>query len=138
MGSIFRLTLMCFAMAIILTAVVLSPGNWNVERWIGLLIAVPAAALFLLAHYQLGRSFSVTPQARALVTHGVYSRIGNPIYVFSTLVLLAFVLILHKPRLLLILAILVPVQVFRAHREAKVLENKFGDTYREYRKKTWF
>jgi len=30
------------------------------------------------------------------------------------------------------------MQIGRAHREAAVLETKFGDDYREYRKRTWF
>jgi protein-S-isoprenylcysteine O-methyltransferase Ste14 len=29
-------------------------------------------------------------------------------------------------------------QVIRARREAHVLEEAFGDAYREYRRKTWF
>jgi len=33
---------------------------------------------------------------------------------------------------------LIPVQVLRARREAAVLEAKFGDAYRKYRKHTWF
>jgi protein-S-isoprenylcysteine O-methyltransferase Ste14 len=38
--------------------------------------------------------------------------------------------------LLMILAIF--MQVWRAKNEARVLEAKFGDAYREYRRKTWF
>jgi protein-S-isoprenylcysteine O-methyltransferase Ste14 len=34
--------------------------------------------------------------------------------------------------------VLIPVQIIRARREAAVLEAKFGDAYREYRKRTWF
>jgi protein-S-isoprenylcysteine O-methyltransferase Ste14 len=30
------------------------------------------------------------------------------------------------------------MQVWRARNEARVLEAKFGDTYRQYRAKTWF
>jgi protein-S-isoprenylcysteine O-methyltransferase Ste14 len=30
------------------------------------------------------------------------------------------------------------MQILRARREAKVLEEKFGDEYREYKKRTWF
>jgi protein-S-isoprenylcysteine O-methyltransferase Ste14 len=34
--------------------------------------------------------------------------------------------------------VLVAIQVVRARQEAKVLEARFGDEYREYREKTWF
>jgi len=40
--------------------------------------------------------------------------------------------------LLIVPLALVPVQIVRARREAVVLEAKFGDAYREYRKRTWF
>ena len=101
-------------------------------------IALPAAVLLFVARWQLGRSFSVTPQARQLVTHGLYSKIRNPIYVFSGLMLAGIVIALERPYALLFLLVLIPVQVLRANKEAKVLEAKFGETYREYKAKTWF
>jgi protein-S-isoprenylcysteine O-methyltransferase Ste14 len=48
------------------------------------------------------------------------------------------VLIVGRPELLAILLVLIPMQIIRARREAAVLEAKFGDAYREYRKQTWF
>ena len=65
-----------FCMVVLaISAVVFRPGEWSAARWIGLAIAIPAAVLVFTARWQLGKSFSVTPQARALVTHGVYSKI---------------------------------------------------------------
>jgi protein-S-isoprenylcysteine O-methyltransferase Ste14 len=117
---------------------ILWPGAWNMFRWVGLLIAVPAAILLIVARFQLGKSFSVSPHARQLVTHGLYSKIRNPMYVFSGLMVFGFVLAWHKPILLAIFAILIPLQIIRARQEAKILETKFGDSYRNYRKSTWF
>jgi protein-S-isoprenylcysteine O-methyltransferase Ste14 len=34
--------------------------------------------------------------------------------------------------------VIAPVQVWRARKEAAVLEAKFGDEYRAYRASTWF
>jgi protein-S-isoprenylcysteine O-methyltransferase Ste14 len=48
------------------------------------------------------------------------------------------VLMVGRPQLLVILAVLIPMQIVRARREAAVLEAKFGDVYREYRQRTWF
>jgi protein-S-isoprenylcysteine O-methyltransferase Ste14 len=125
--------------ALLVFAAVLSwPGEWNKQRWTGAIIAIPAITLLLSARFQLGRSFSVSPQARKLITRGLYSKLRNPMYVFSTLLVVGFVLTLQNPYLWLILAVLVPTQIVRAHQEAKVLEEKFGDEYREYRKRTWF
>jgi protein-S-isoprenylcysteine O-methyltransferase Ste14 len=125
--------------ALLVLVVVLSwPGEWNKQRWAGAMIAIPAVILLLSARFELGRSFSISPQARKLVTRGLYSKIRNPMYVFSTLMVVGFLLTVENPYLFIILAVLVPTQIIRAHKEAKVLEEKFGDEYREYRSRTWF
>jgi protein-S-isoprenylcysteine O-methyltransferase Ste14 len=92
----------------------------------------------ILSRYTLGRSFSIAPKATALVTGGIYSRIRNPIYVSGMFFVAGVVLILWRLELLIVLLALIPVQIIRARREAAVLEAKFGDAYREYRKRTWF
>ena len=127
----------CVVVVVIL-AVVFRPGQWSAARWVGLAIAIPAAVLLFSARWQLGASFSVTPQARALVTHGVYSKIRNPIYVFSALMLLGVLVALQYRYAFLLLAILIPIQMVRAHQESKILEATFGDEYRKYRIGTWF
>lgn len=126
------------AAVLISAAIVFLPGEWNAWRWAGLLIGLPGGVLLVAARYELGKSFSVTAQARELVTGGVYSKVRNPIYVFGAMLILGFILALQKPVLLVILIVIVPLQVVRARKEAEVLEAKFGDAYREYRKKTWF
>jgi protein-S-isoprenylcysteine O-methyltransferase Ste14 len=132
------LVLQCCGVLIVISIIVLWPGAWNVERWIGLSIGVPSTILLLVSRFQLGRSFAVTPQARELVTSGLYSKLRNPMYVFSTLLVLSFVLTVQKPYLFLLPVILVVAQIIRSRQESGVLEEKFGDAYREYRKKTWF
>jgi protein-S-isoprenylcysteine O-methyltransferase Ste14 len=72
------------------------------------------------------------------VTHGIYSKIRNPIYLFSTLFVIGLLLTLQIRRALIFIPVLIAVQLLRAHQEAKVLRDKFGDAYQEYRKKTWF
>lgn len=107
-------------------------------RATGLIIAVASFALWTTARIQIGSSFSITPKAQELVTRGIYSRIRNPIYVFSTLWLAGLVLALGKPSWLAILFVLVPMQIIRARKEARVLEDKFGQEYRAYRRNSWF
>jgi protein-S-isoprenylcysteine O-methyltransferase Ste14 len=123
---------------LLVALVILWPGAWNAARWIGLLAAVPAAILLIVARYQLGKSFSVSPQAHQLVTHGLYAKFRNPMYVFSGLLVFGFVLAWQKPVLLAIFLVLIPLQIIRARQEARILEAKFGEAYREYRKSTWF
>jgi protein-S-isoprenylcysteine O-methyltransferase Ste14 len=104
----------------------------------GLVLAVIGIVLWIAARMQLGNSFSVRPRAKALVTSGIYARIRNPIYVFSTLALTGLALYCGKAGLLLLLAILIPMQIARARAEAAVLRKRFGEEYVRYRAGTWF
>jgi protein-S-isoprenylcysteine O-methyltransferase Ste14 len=113
-------------------------GPHGPARVIGLLLGLIGLGGVILSRHSLGRSFSVVPKATALVTHGIYSRIRNPIYICAEIFLVGVVLILWRIELLIILLVLVPVQILRARREATVLEARFGEAYREYRKRTWF
>jgi protein-S-isoprenylcysteine O-methyltransferase Ste14 len=55
----------------------------NVETFVGVGVAVVSFALLVLARLQLGMSFTVTPRANDLVTHGLYSRLQHPMYMFA-------------------------------------------------------
>jgi protein-S-isoprenylcysteine O-methyltransferase Ste14 len=107
-------------------------------RWIGFAMIVFGFAMWGVAHVQLGTSFSATAQARKLVTHGIYSKIRNPIYLFGSIALAGVCLFIEMPVILLAFLLLIPMQIFRARKEARVLEQAFGDDYRAYRKNTWF
>ncbi len=107
-------------------------------RLVGIVGAVVGFAMLTASRITLGDSFSVAPRARRLVTHGVYRRIRNPVYVFSALGLAGLALYVERPDLLWLLVVIVPMQVFRARAEARVLEERFGDEYRRYRAGTWF
>lgn len=113
-------------------------GPHGPVRVVGLCLALIGLAGVILSRYTLGQSFSIAAKARALVTSGIYSRIRNPIYISGVILLIGIALMLGRPELLAILVILIPMQVYRARREAAVLEEKFGDAYREYRRRTWF
>jgi protein-S-isoprenylcysteine O-methyltransferase Ste14 len=118
--------------------VVAPPAEWDALRIAGLVLAVLGFLLLTVARAQLGRSFSVTPQARQLVTTGLYRRIRNPVYVFGTVCLFGFVLFAHMPKVLWLVLLLIPLQVVRARAEARTLERKFGDDYRAWKRQTWF
>jgi protein-S-isoprenylcysteine O-methyltransferase Ste14 len=126
------------AMLVLLALTALWPGPWNTQRMVGSALLIVGMALVLTARFQLGKSFSITPQAKKLVTHGLYSKIRNPIYVFGTIAIAGMLLILQIPRLWILLGALAVLQVVRAGREARVLEAKFGEEYRVYRRETWF
>jgi len=115
-----------------------SSVTWTPERVAGAVIAAVGLVLLLVARIQLGRSFAVSAQARKLVTTGLYSRIRNPIYVFSALFLCGVAIAMGRPVLLLVLLVLVPVQISRARKEERVLTEAFGEEYVRYKAQTWF
>ncbi len=113
----------------------LGPHDW--VRYIGLALGLIALGGVILARFTLGRSFSVAPKATELVTSGIYSRIRNPIYVSGMVFLVGLFLMLRLRYLWVLLPVVAIMQSIRARQEARVLEAKFGDAYREYRKRAW-
>jgi hypothetical protein len=77
-------------------------------------IGLPSLALLVLARIQLDGSFSVRPKAQALVTHGLYSRIRNPIYLFGALAIAGIFLYMNQPLYLWLFVVLIPLQIYRA------------------------
>jgi len=134
----FILVLQLLAAMAVFAAVVYWHGHWNTTRWVGLCIGFPALVGLFVSRFQLGKSFAVTPQAKELVTHGLYSKIRNPMYLFVCLLIVGFALATQLWMVLLLLIVLVPMQLIRSKQESQVLEQKFGDEYRAYRKRTWF
>jgi protein-S-isoprenylcysteine O-methyltransferase Ste14 len=111
-------------------------GSREATLLVGGLLAILSLAFIVVARLQLGTAFSVTPQARALVTHGLYRRIPHPLYVFLDLALLGLVILFRQPWLLIVLAALAVVHAWASRRESRVLEQAYGEAYREYRRRT--
>ena len=105
---------------------------------IALCLSAGCSILWFVARWQLGDAFSVAPEARQLVTRGLYSRIRHPIYVFGTLAFLFVVLALQGWPALIIWVVVILIQVGRARREERILEETFGAGYTAYRSRTWF
>ena len=78
----------------------------NVQTYAGVTFALVCASLAQLARTQLGKSFSVTPKAKELVTHGLYSRLRHPMYLFLDLTICGIAFAVHQWYVLLLLVIL--------------------------------
>jgi protein-S-isoprenylcysteine O-methyltransferase Ste14 len=140
-GSVFRVWLpLLLGLYCLCFVFVYGPGHRDLTRWIGLAISLLGLAGVVVGRHTLGRSFSVAPKATELVTTGIYSRIRNPIYVSGVIFILGLIVMVrgHVFWLVPVIVILIPMQIIRARREARVLEAKFGDAYRQYRDRTWF
>lgn len=115
-----------------------APPPWDALQIAGLCLASIGFVLWTIAHFQLGSSFAVQARAKQLVTRGLYSKIRNPIYVFSSCLLAGVMILMRHPVWLVVFVVVIPMQLWRARVEGHVLEEKFGEEYRAYRAGTWF
>ena len=83
----------------------------------------------------LGRSFSVFPQARALVTAGPYRLVRHPLYVAELTALFGRAWALEAPWSLIVMCVAIAAQLPRMHFEEQVLTEAFP-SYREYASRT--
>lgn len=132
------LSILAAAVAFGLVAFTFADRSWPARQILGLAIAIPAFCLWVLARVQLRKSFAVTAQAKELVTHGLYSRLQNPVYVFGALLIAGLIVLSGQPRFFLLFLILIPLQWVRIRNERRALEERFGEVYRDYRRRTWF
>ena len=109
-------------------------GNW----YAGLAVAAVCTPFWIAARRQLGAAFSVRPEARRLVTSGLYSKLRHPVYVFGTPAVIGVLVALLGWKALVIAVIVVPVEILRARREEAVLAEAFGSQYIAYRERSWF
>jgi protein-S-isoprenylcysteine O-methyltransferase Ste14 len=105
---------------------------------IGVVIGLPSFALIIVGRLHLGKSFAILPEAKELVTTGLYSTIQHPLYFFLDMFLAAIIIVLGWPILLLAWGILVVVHLLQCRREERVLAKAYGNEYDAYRKRTWF
>jgi protein-S-isoprenylcysteine O-methyltransferase Ste14 len=93
-----------------------------------------AASAFILGY--LGRSFSLLPQARALVVSGPYKRLRHPLYAAELVSMLGVMLQFAQPWALAIFVAAALVLIPRMDFEEKVLADAFAG-YGDYVKRTW-
>jgi len=112
---------------------------WTPLRLAGVAIALVGLVLLAITHINLGESFAFGVQPKGpLVTHGIYSKIRNPMYIFVDVTVAGLLLAANLPWLLVLIPIWAIFQARQAGREAKALQERFGQAYLDYRKKTWF
>jgi len=112
--------------------------NPTIINFVVLFFTLSALVFWIISRIQLGSSFSVLPEAKQLVTKGIYSKIRNPIYLFTIIANIGVIYLLNNKYLFLILPVFVIVQVIRSKREEKMLIKTFGDKYLAYKRSTWF
>jgi protein-S-isoprenylcysteine O-methyltransferase Ste14 len=85
--------------------------------------------------WYLGKSFSLLPQARTLVTTGPYRFVRHPIYLGGLLITAGEVWLRFSPLVIGLNALFVVAQIVRLRYEEEILDRTFPE-YRAYRART--
>jgi protein-S-isoprenylcysteine O-methyltransferase Ste14 len=95
------------------------------------LTATGSAASFIVLS-KLGKSFSIVPEARKLVTSGPYAWARHPLYTAEVITVLGLIVQYRQPWALLMGAAVIALQMIRSLFEERVLTDAFPE-YVEYR-----
>ena len=122
---------------LLLYALLLLPRAQSHPTW-----DLAAIVLLLAGHFlcvvtllQLGRSLSIMPEARKLVTQGLYARIRHPLYLAEAIATLGIFLLYRSVEAAILVALQFAIQLWRMQEEEKVLRAAFPD-YDGYSKRT--
>jgi protein-S-isoprenylcysteine O-methyltransferase Ste14 len=98
------------------------------------LIIVGMSTSFMVLRW-LGKSFSIMPEARRLVTHGPYAIVRHPLYICEEIAVIGAFIQVMSPAAFFIVVIHALFQVRRMLNEEKVLKATFED-YESYAART--
>lgn len=101
-------------------------------RLISASMVLLGGVLILPAVSRLGRSFSIVPNARRLVTSGPYAIVRHPLYLAEEIMVAGVMLQYLSALSLALLALHITIQVRRALYEEAVLRQAFPDEYQAY------
>jgi len=102
---------------------------------VSVVLSIAGNVLSVVTVSFLGRSLSVMPEARRLVTIGPYASVRHPLYLCEILGVVAIVLQYRSLSATALLALIVIVQLVRALREEAVLVRAFPE-FADYRSHT--
>jgi protein-S-isoprenylcysteine O-methyltransferase Ste14 len=112
--------------------------QWSVIHIVGIAMAAVGFTLWILARVQLGKSFAITAQAKALVTRGLYAKFRHPVYVFAAVAFTGLIVAWNAKFAPFYLLAYCLMQAPRTRKEDAVLQQEFGEEYRQYKARTWF
>ena len=92
------------------------------------------AAIIIL--FWLGRSFTILPEARRLVTSGPYRYIRHPLYLVSIIASIGAMMQFEQPWAFVLVAAAGALQIARLHYEERVLGDALPE-YAGYAARTW-
>ena len=110
----------------------------DVIYYFGVLLVVVGLTFWWLGKITLSDAFGILPAPKKLITHGIYSKFRNPIYIGLSLTVIGWSFLIRNKWVFIFAFFIVVSSVVRAYLEDKELMRKFGELYKEYKKRTWF
>ena len=105
----------------------------------GLTLGAVGVLLWIAAMWSIGSSLAVLPGTDKLVTNGLYRIFRHPVYIGIVLTLTGlFMACGSVPSLIYVLVVVIPLNIFRAKAEEKVLLEQIGPAYQQYKDSTFF
>lgn len=108
--------------------------------WMGIFIIACSLLIFWRAHYDLKANWSPSLElyeGHTLITHGIYRTIRHPMYASLLLQSIAQILLIQNwiagP---IGLIVFIPFYTLRSRAEEKMMTERFGGQYREYKNAT--
>ena len=122
---------------LIIYALMLVPRAEADARWDALsaILLLAGNTLCILAVLDLARSLSIMPEARKLVTTGLYARIRHPLYLAEDIALLGIALQFRSWQAAVVLAVHFYFQIRRMDWEEGILTAVFPE-YAEYQRRS--
>ncbi len=118
--------------------ILLTPRSPSDPLWDSLstILILTGSTLACLAVLDLGRAMSIMPEARKLVTGGLYGRIRHPLYLAEEIAVIGFCLQFRTWQALPILLVHLYLQIRRMDFEEGILAQAFP-SYADYRHGTY-
>ncbi len=109
----------------------------SINNYIGFVILLAGFIFWIKSLGDIGSSFQASPKAKKLVTTGMYSRFRHPIYYSGILGDIGLIIYSLNWIILILVVIAFSIQMIRIRKEERVLAQKFGKKYLDYKKQTW-
>jgi protein-S-isoprenylcysteine O-methyltransferase Ste14 len=117
------------------------PILWHASALVteyGVAITAIGAAVAAYAIVNLGRNFSVVPEARVLVTRGVYRVVRHPIYLAESLMILGALMGDGELSALMGTFVVIGLQIYRIRVEERLLSRAFPAQFVEFTRRTTY